>query len=165
MFRAARTRILISMAKMNRLVAAYYFFTQKFDMFRTVFLLMALSLLYPTVVQAMDCAGDTRVIGSCYDVHGRLAVYASMRPRLQPDGAADLLAIVPASGLETGEMNYYWPHTIDKVLSMDADIVADFHVCPFTPADSGKMQFVCIEALSNMRTEPSYIASQKQPVK
>lgn len=131
-------------------------------MFRAVLLLTVIVLFCPTVAQAVSCAQDNRVVGSCYDVHGHLAIYANMRPRLQPDGTEDLLAIVPASGLETGETDYYWPHEVGEILSTDVDIVADFHVCPFTLPEAKKMQFVCIEAVSGMKTEPSSLAAQRQ---
>jgi len=98
------------------------------------------------------CFKDKRVVGPCYTVHGKLVLGANMRPRLHPAGSKKLLGIVQKS--DAVDLDYHWPPEVEKLLDYDIDVLGDFHVCPFTPDEPGKMRFVCINSVSNLKKRP-----------
>jgi hypothetical protein len=98
------------------------------------------------------CAHDSRVVEPCYNVHGRLAFYMNMRAYLGVPETKRRLGIVFSS--VPLDSPYIWPSIIDKTLTPDNEIWADYRVCPFTPQKPGVMQMVCIDAVSNMHVVP-----------
>lgn len=113
-----------------------------------ILLLSALFFFSNSVYADMVCSQDPRIMAPCYDVEGRLTIYANMRPRIQlKEGNGKILAIVPKSGLETGEEDYYWPQEIEDELSLEKDIDGRFRVCPFKPPKLDELQYVCIDKI------------------
>ena len=47
----------------------------------------------------------------------------------------------------------YMPQALEERLTWDDIVYGDFTVCPFSPSEPGKMQFVCIEAASHLILE------------
>lgn len=99
------------------------------------------------------CSADARVVAPCYNVTGRLEIHANLRPRIHVDDDGGLLAIIPKSGLETGETDYHWPEAIGEMLSLENTVKGVFRVCPFTVRKAHKLKYVCIDEVFNARTE------------
>jgi len=47
------------------------------------------------------------------------------------------------------------PTSIRERLSWDSDLFADFVVCPFTPAEPGVMQLVCVDSATHVVVRPT----------
>jgi len=114
-----------------------------------------------TAARAADssCATDKRVVAACYEVHGRLRVYANMRLYLWPVGTKRSLAVCfapdvcypPAPPQPAPPL----PPNVAKVIDPDHDVFGDFRVCPLTPEKAGKMRIVCIDSASHLITRPT----------
>lgn len=119
---------------------------------RCAFVGALLLCLFSISVKAEDaggsCARDSRVVEPCYDVHGRLRVWADLRAGIGIPKTKRIVEIfMPES---TGVISYMWPPIIEKHITLDNEIWADYRVCPFTPQKPGVMQMVCIDSVSNM---------------
>ncbi len=108
-----------------------------------------------TPVSAADssCATDKRVMAACYEVHGRLRIYANMRLYLWPVGTNRSFAVHYAPDAPQPEPPL--PPNLAKVMDPDHDVFGDFRVCPFTPEKAGKMRIVCIDSASHLITRPT----------
>ncbi|HUO04296.1 MAG TPA: hypothetical protein VMU16_03765 [Candidatus Binataceae bacterium] len=104
------------------------------------------------IATAGECAKDKRVVAACYDVHGRIRMYANMRPYLWPIGTKRLLGIFTTS--EAPDVTYFWPDYVARKVGLQTDLFGDFRVCPFTPKKEGRMQMVCIDSASNLIAKP-----------
>jgi hypothetical protein len=94
---------------------------------------------------ALGCAKNPAVIGACFAVKGRIAVYnGSPSVRIHPYGTKRLLGVVPSE-------EEIMPAELKSAIGLDRDAVADMQVCPFTKLMPGKMQLVCIESAKNIR--------------
>ena len=76
----------------------------------------------------------------CYDIHGRLRIYANMRPYLLPADSNKRIAVA----------DFLMPENVRKLLALDRDIVGDFRVCPMTKNHQGIMNTVCIESATHL---------------
>lgn len=94
---------------------------------------------------AQGCARNPAVVGKCFAVDGRVRVYdGSPSVRIWPKGSHRLLGVLPSE-----QENL--PDDLKKVINPDTDAFADMTVCPFTEPKTGEMQFVCVEAASDIR--------------
>ncbi len=104
------------------------------------------------------CATDKRVVAPCYEVHGRLRVYADMRLYLWPVGTKRSLAVCYAPDVcyppDPPELAPPMPPNVAKVIGLDVDVFGDFRVCPLTPEKAGRMRTVCIDSASHLITRP-----------
>src|ERR1700730_12165786 len=113
-----------------------------------ILVLILLCNLNANVAIAGDiCSADKRVMAACYDIHGRLRVYANMRPYLWPTGTKRLLGV--ASKSDASDTDYFMQNNLARTLNLNTDIFVDFHVCPFTPEKTGELQIVCIDSASH----------------
>jgi hypothetical protein len=93
---------------------------------------------------AQGCAQNPQRVAACFAVHGRLSTYnGNPTWRLWPVGTRRLLGVVAQREL--------LPASVRELVGFERDVYGDFVVCPFTPAQQGRMQFVCIEAADAVR--------------
>lgn len=103
--------------------------------------------LIASVVLAGQCKTDPEVVGSCFQVHGRMfSSNGAPVTRIWRIGTKRILG-VPGS----------LPTSLERLINdMDDVIYADFLVCPLTPQVPGEMQMVCVEPARHVvhRREP-----------
>jgi len=94
------------------------------------------------------CKSNLQLVAACFTVHGRLSAYNGMPSlRIWPIGTHRLLGILK------DEDPLALPESIRNEVGFEKDIYGDFLVCPFTQSKPGQMQFVCVEAVSNVRVQ------------
>ena len=95
-----------------------------------------------------SCREHPRLVGKCFNVHGRLATYnGNPAVRLWRIGTKRVLGISDQRFKEEGYRNI--PDDLLKQLDGESTITGDFLVCPFTQPKPGEMQLVCIESAKN----------------
>ncbi len=96
-------------------------------------------------IPARPCRTDRRVIGECFEVHGRLS-FGNGNPalRMWRVGTSRYLGI-------WDDEEPIVPANLAAVLEPDGRTVfGDFLVCPFTVERAGWMRMVCIESACNL---------------
>lgn len=95
-----------------------------------------------------SCKNNPQLVAACFTVHGRLSAYnGTPSLRIWPIGTHRLLGILK------DEDPLALPESIRNEVSFEKDIYGDFLVCPFSQSKLGQMQFVCVEAVSNVRVQ------------
>lgn len=88
------------------------------------------------------CRSDPDIVGACFRIHGRIAMYnGTPTLRIWRIGTDRLLGVdddVPV------------PEPLSRQLDWDVNTYADFEVCPFTREREGEMQKVCIESAEHI---------------
>lgn len=83
----------------------------------------------------------------CLTVHGRLSIYNGNPPlRIWKIGTKRILGISNGDDPEAPVV----PQEIEKVLTAETAIYADFVVCPYSKDEPGVMQYVCIDSVTNV---------------
>jgi hypothetical protein len=101
----------------------------------------------PASARSVSCKDDPELIGPCFTFHGRLFI-ANGNP------SARILRLGTKRILGVSERRQaFMPHALEDRLTWDDNVYGDFTVCPFSPSEAGKMQFVCIEAGSHLILE------------
>ena len=96
----------------------------------------------------LGCKSNPQLIGACFFVHGRLSAHnGTPSLRIWPIGTHHLLGVLK------DEEPLSIPENIRNLTGFDKDIYGDFLVCPFTKTKPGYMQFVCVEAASNVHVQ------------
>ena len=91
-----------------------------------------------------SCREHPRLIGNCFAVRGRLSIYdGAPALRLWRVGTRRVLGISEQRFSVAGYRNV--PEYIESQINQNVAIFGDFLVCPFTRAQPGEMQLVCIE--------------------
>ena len=110
-------------------------------------LLMAAGSL--DAAERQPCKDNPRIVAQCFTVHGRLRIHANMRPYLWPVGTKRLL------GISDGQGNIVMPPELESDFASDLskEAFGDFEVCPFTRQRPGRLQLVCIEEVSKLKTQ------------
>jgi hypothetical protein len=114
-------------------------------------LIMTGSLLARSAQQAesKSCREHPKLVGSCFKVHGRLAVYnGAPALRIWKIGTRRMLGISEQRFAAPGYTNV--PHDVQQQVNQDTALVGDYVVCPFTRSRPGEMQLVCIEKGTNL---------------
>lgn len=94
------------------------------------------------------CKSNPQLIAACFTVHGRLSPYnGTPSLRIWPIGTLRLLGILK------DENPLAIPESIRNEVGFGKYVYGDFSVCPFTESKPGQMQFVCVEAVSNVRIQ------------
>ncbi len=122
----------------------------RYVLFTLAILLASSNVL--TVSERVDmqlgCKINPQLVGPCFTVRGRLSTYnGTPSLRVWPIGTKRLLGVVEDEKLLSV------PSNIRKLVGFDKDVYGDFLVCPFTAQEPNHMQFVCIEAASNVRIQ------------
>jgi len=118
-----------------------------------VFLLMApLCALAQTPARETGekpCHQHPQLIGKCFTVRGRLAVYnGAPALRIWRVGTRRVLGVSEQKFSVAGYRNI--PKEIEEQINQDVEIFGDFLVCPFTRSRPGEMQLVCIDEGRNL---------------
>ena len=94
------------------------------------------------------CKSNPQLVAACFTVHGRLSAYnGTPSLRIWPIDTHRLLGILK------DEDPLAIPESIRNTVGFGKDIYGDFLVCPFTKSKPGQMQFVCVEAVSNVQVQ------------
>jgi len=106
-------------------------------------------LSFPGLLVAQDsvnpaCKDDTRVVGACFTVHGRLSNWnGAPTRRIWVIGTRRILGVRDDTDL---------PKILeDKLGDFDDIVTADFGVCPLTKKQAGHMRIVCVASVSNIK--------------
>lgn len=96
--------------------------------------------------QAKSCKDSPRVIGQCFNIHGRARVV---------NGAGTVIWHIGTDRLLEVEDEDLVPANFSKAMYghgdvYGRDVFGDFEVCPFTKSKPGEMQMVCIESASRL---------------
>jgi len=98
---------------------------------------------------AKSCRAHPKLIGKCFDVHGRLSVYnGAPAVRLWRSGTRRMLGVSEGRFNLPGYRNL--PESLSLQLTGDNEVFGDFLVCPFTRPRPREMQLVCIESARNL---------------
>jgi hypothetical protein len=99
-------------------------------------------------VSSRPCHEDPHVVGTCFSVRGKMNYWnGSPSVRIWKVGTKRILGV---SENRTTEGYSSIPRDLVEKLSWDTDLFADFVVCPFSAEQPGAMQFVCVDAVSNV---------------
>jgi hypothetical protein len=97
--------------------------------------------------RSVSCKDDPETIGPCFTFHGRLFIAnGSPSTRILRLGTKRFLGV-------SERHEAFMPRVLEERLTWDDNVYGDFTVCPFSPSEPGKMQFVCIEAASRLILE------------
>ena len=116
-------------------------------------LLMAFGVLAqsPARPLAQSCRARADLVGSCFNVRGRLSVYnGTPSIRLWPVGSKRLLGVLDPENISGEPGPSILPASIREQLDWDKEIFGDYLVCPLTRSKPGRMQTVCIESGKNL---------------
>src|SRR5436309_16076349 len=96
------------------------------------------------------------LVGKCFTVHGRLAVYnGTPSIRLWPIRSKRLLGVLDPMDTSNAPGPSILPTSIKGQLDWDKNVFGDFLVCPLSRAVAGRMQTICIESGKNLRVRAS----------
>jgi len=96
-----------------------------------------------------SCREHPKLVGKCFSVHGRLAVYnGAPALRILKLGTKRILGVSEQRFAVEGYRNV--PEEVTAKLDQDKLLYGDYTVCPFTRAREKEMQLVCIEKVSNL---------------
>jgi len=103
----------------------------------------------PSLKDLKDCHEHPKLVGSCFEVKGRLSVYnGAPSLRIWKVGTKRILGI--------SEQRYALPDVrkvpeeVEAAINSDVDLFGDYTVCPLTKSTPGQMQFVCVDRVRNL---------------
>ena len=94
------------------------------------------------------CKGNSRVIGPCIEVRGRLSFYQGF-----PGFRMWWVGTKRIFGIAGGEGEEIIPEDIKEKVDDGIFVFGDFLVCPITEHIPGHMQYVCVESGKNLYIE------------
>lgn len=95
------------------------------------------------------CAKQPSLVGPCFNIRGRLALYnGNPSARIWKVGANRLFGVSQSRCIEPECPRM--PADLRNMLKWEEAIFGDFRVCLFTESKPGHMQFVCIESAKNL---------------
>ena len=107
------------------------------------------TVLEPVAVGAKEnCKGNPRVVGSCFTVRGRLALYQGY-----PDIRMWWVGTNRIFGIAGGEGEEIIPDEISEHIKDGIYIFGDYEVCLISEHVQGHMQWICIESGTRIRIE------------
>ncbi len=103
--------------------------------------------------KASSCRQSPMLAGRCYVVRGQLAPESGWGGlRILSLGSDRQLKVVDAQDRGGAEEDLL-PRSVDRAIDrkgVDADLIADFTVCPLTPERAGWVQHVCVAAATDV---------------
>jgi len=112
--------------------------------------LAVLLLLAARPVEASECEDDPAVVGSCFTVHGRVALYGDGVIALLPGASKRQLEIAYPPLPDRWDSMPFMPVRLRALIDEDHVVFGDFKVCPFEPYQPRLMQRVCIQSASHL---------------
>lgn len=108
-----------------------------------VFILLSLASVVADDSKNAACKADKRVVDPCFKVHGRLSNWnGNPTGRIWIIGTKRILGVREDTDL---------PKALkDRLGDFDDVALGDFEVCPFTRQQQGRMQIVCVAAVSGI---------------
>jgi len=122
-------------------------------MWRDILMALTIATIATSPVLADDyrCREDRHVVAQCFDVRGRIMVYANGRINLWPVGTQRLLGVqYPGDLPDVGGSYVDIPNDLQTLLDRRFVVFGDFSVCPFTSREPGKKQYVCVDRADNL---------------
>jgi len=102
-----------------------------------------------THVDDKSCREHPQLVGSCFNVHGKLSVYnGAPALRIARIGTNRILGV--SEQRFSLEVYKNIPEQVRAKIDQDKVLIGDFLVCPFTPQRKKEMQMVCIEKATNL---------------
>ncbi len=99
------------------------------------------------------CPDDTKIVGNCFKVHGRISIYnGNPSIRIWIVGTNRLL------GMRNAEIS---SEILNAYLKINTHIYGDFIVCPLTQFEKGTMQNICLKSGKNLVIEQFSTETQK----
>jgi len=96
-----------------------------------------------------SCREHPQLVGSCFNVHGRLSAYnGAPALRILKIGTRRLLGVSEQRFAIAGYRNI--PEEIRAKVDQNTLLYGDYLVCPFTKPRKNEMQLVCIEKGRNL---------------
>ena len=100
---------------------------------------------FARLAEDKSCRDHPKLVGSCFNVHGRLSVYnGAPALRIWRIGTKRILGVSDQRFALEGYSNI--PEGIRSRVDQDNSLTGDFRVCPFTKQRPNEMQLVCIES-------------------
>ncbi|HEV8366644.1 MAG TPA: hypothetical protein VGQ39_01715 [Pyrinomonadaceae bacterium] len=111
------------------------------------------ALTVPTAISQntniKSCREHPQLVGSCFNVHGRLSVYnGAPALRILKIDTRRLLGVSEQRFAIEGYRNL--PEEIRAKIDQDTLLYGDYLVCPFTKQRKHEMQLVCVEKVQNL---------------
>ena len=99
---------------------------------------------------APSCAASPKLVGACFTVHGRLALWNGAPAfRIWPIGTKRMLGVNGAD--DNPEAASPIPDVVARLRKTDmTQVDGDYRVCPFSVSKPGHMQFVCIDGATTL---------------
>jgi hypothetical protein len=119
-----------------------------------ILILLTLAIVIPASSFAPDrvaksCREHPQLVGKCFKVRGRLAVYnGAPALRILKLGTKRMLGVSEQRFAIEGYNTV--PEDIRAKIDQDKLLYGDYTVCPFTQSKAKEMQLVCIENVSNL---------------
>ena len=123
-------------------------------MSRTVLAVAAAMTIVAAPCLAADsssaCATSPKLVGVCFTVHGRLAVWNGAPAfRISLIGTKRILGVNGADGEPASATAI--PEAVRRARTTNfTEVYGDYRVCPLSPDRPGRMQFVCIDSAANL---------------
>jgi hypothetical protein len=103
------------------------------------------------------CHARSDLVGKCFSVHGALRYWNGGTPvRIWRIGTTRVLGVrgLDEVGLPRDSTACPLPAGLRDTLQAGKEVIADFVVCPLTRDRPGSMQYVCVDAATNIRAKP-----------
>jgi len=124
-------------------------FTLSFIILACVLLSISSSTVTRSASVEKSCRSHPQLVGSCFNVHGRLSVYnGAPALRIWKTGTKRMFGVSGQRFAVPGYTNI--PEEVRSKVDQDNDVYADFVLCPFTRQKENEMQIVCIEQARNV---------------
>ena len=103
------------------------------------------------------CRARSDLVGKCFTVHGALRYWNGGTPvRIWRIGTTRVLGVrgLDEVGLPSDSSACPLPAGLRDTLQAGKEVIADLVVCPLTHDRPGSMQYVCVDAATNIRAKP-----------
>jgi hypothetical protein len=118
-----------------------------------VALMSGLFLTQSSSSAVKDCHEHPKLVGSCFDVNGRLSVYnGAPALRIWRVGTKRMLGISEQRFALEGFRKV--PEEVEQAIKPDVELFGIYTVCPFTRPKQGEMQLVCVDKVRNLSIKP-----------
>ena len=96
--------------------------------------------------QSHICKGNPKVIGQCFEIHGRVRVVNGAGTVIRRIGTDRMLEVEDEELVPDNFRKAMYKGKTEDIYGRD--VFGDFEVCPFTKNKEGEMQVVCVKSAS-----------------